>query len=664
MKGLPGRFWILLLLALGAVVLGAIGVLGGSCARGHGCGPGEVVDAVLAAASYLTLNGFDPLDDATARWVAWSTRVARVLAIAFVVVGIGAVVDALLGGYGNLRFRWRSRFGSRELDLILGLSGPGLAFVANACRADSGKTLAVDAAPSTEAIEACRRNGIPLLAGGPADDATLELLDFDRIRHVFVSAGSDEANLAIVFRLAKHLRGKGTAGKKLTSKVHLADVATHAPLLRELSDTHDLYLHVFNAESVTVRELYRAHPLDRFGAGTSAGHPPVGVHLVVLGEGAMADELLLQALQLNILEPSLSVRVQVLCAHPVQAADDWQSRHACHPRRTESGGVVSLEPHEPWKTEKVLPGIEFHRLPGPASELIAWCEQNCGAPGWATTLIVAQPEPAASVAISLSLKGTLDAMRASGMNLECWVHGRSGLLEDLARLLDAGDAAIVRGPAGSGGDGDDDAGGTGIRLFCDYLGECRRDIAVSSVIEAAAERVNDIHSSAGGVPWAELAEAKRESSRQCAAHAWVKKRIALRVASPAAELASVAPELRDYVRDDKDRFLATVEHRRWCAQQLLAGMRPLLGHSITSDPGQWDPQDRERAREWFGSRAGKDAWMRRNRHVDLLPFAALVHFNGVRTGLGDEEQDKDLELARATDFILDGHSVRGALPEG
>ena len=663
MKGLPGRFWILLLLALGAVVLGTIGVLGGSCASGHGCGPGQVVDAVLAAASYLTLNGFDPLDDSTARWVAWSARVARALAIAFVVVGIGAVVDALLGGYGNLRFRWRSRFGSRELDLILGLSGPGLAFVSNACKADREKTLAVDAAPSMEAIDACRRNGIPLLASGPAEGATLELLDFDRIRHVFVSAGTDEANLAIVFRLAKHLRGKGAAGKKLTCKVHLADVATHGPLLRELSDTHDLYVYVFNAESVTVRELYRAHPLDRFGTGTSAGHPPVGVHLVVLGEGAMADELLLQALQLNIHEPSLSVRVQVLCAHPVQAADDWQSRHACHPLRTESGDVVSLEPQEPWKTEKVLPGIEFHRLPGPVSELIAWCEQNCGVPGWATTLIVAQREPAASAAISLSLRGTVGAMRASGMNLECWVHGRSGLLEDLARLLDAGDAAIVRGAAGSGRDGGD-AGGTGIRLFCDYLGECRRDIAVSSAIEAAAERVNDIYASAGGVPWAELAEVKRESSRQCAAHAWVKQRIALRVASPAAELASSASELRDYVQDDRVRFLATVEHRRWCAQQLLAGIRPLLDHPIVGDPGKWNPEDLKRAREWFGSKAGKDAWMRRSRHVDLLPFAALVHFNGVRAGLGDEEQGKDLELARATDFIMDGHSPRGALPEG
>lgn len=663
MKGLPGRFRILLLLGLGAVVLGALGALGDSCAMGQGCGPGHIVDAVLAAASYLTLNGFDPLDDATALWVAWSTRVARALAIAFVVVGVGAVVDALLGGYGNLRFRWRSRFGSRELDLILGLSGPGLAFVSNACKADRGKTLAVDAVPSVEAIDACRRNGIPLLASGPADDATLELLNFDRIKHVFVSAGTDEANLAIVFRLAKHLRGKGTAGKKLICKVHLADVATHAPLLRELSDTHDMYVHVFNAESVTVRELYREHPLDRFGAGASAGHPPVGVHLVVLGESTMADELLLQALQLNIHEPSLSFRVQVLCAHPAQAADDWQSRHTCHPLRTESEGVVSLEPHEPWKTEKVLPRIEFHRLPGPVSELIAWCEENCGAPGWATTLIVAQREPAASAAISLSLRGTLGAMRARGVNLECWVHGRSGVLEDLARLLDVGDAAIVRSAAGSGGNGND-VGGTGIRLFSDYLGECRRDIAVSLVIEAAAERVNNIYSSAGGVSWAELAEAKRESSRQCAAHAWVKQRIALRVASPATELASAAPELRHYVRDDKDRFLATIEHRRWCAQQLLADMRPLLGHPITGDPGQWDPQDRERAREWFDSRAGKVSWMRRNRHVDLLPFACLVHLNGVRAGLGDQEQDKDLELARATDFILDGHRAGGASPEG
>lgn len=669
MKGLPKRFWILLVLATGTVLLGTLGLLGRSEAGGGQYpGPGQLLDAVLEAIAYLTLNGFGPIVG-DSPWSGWSLRIARLLALAFVVTGIGTLVDALLGEFGDRRFQWRARglFGPRELDLVCGLAGPGLSFIDNACADDQARnrrTLAIDAAPSAQAIDACRRRGVPLLAG---DASVLARLRFERIARIFVASGSDDANLRIVFRLAECTRAAGTVHSPARTPcvVHLADTATHAALLKALPPDHGLDLRVFNTETVTVRELYRSHPLDRFGPAYAAragnATPPAGVHLVVLGDGAMADELLLQALQLNIHEPSLSLRVDVLSGDPAHAAGRWQSRHACHPHRSDMGnGGIRLAPDEVWQAERVLPAIDFHALPGSPSTRIAWCQAHCGRPGWATTFVIAVPDASTAATVALELAESLRVLRENA-DVELWIHVRGGYLADVARLFHPSEIA-----------GKDTANGW-IRLFGDYLGECRRDLAVASQIEEAAQRVNRVYDLGAGTDeavfisdrtgieasWRRCGEADRDSSRQAAAHAWVKRRIAARIDLPR-ELAHMPPALREHVGTDPLKLLATVEHRRWCAQQLLAGMAPLFTYPSGNTIEQWNAEDVEKARAWFGSNAAKKSWQRRRRHADLVPFASLAYLNALGINdaaaaylmLGDREQAKDLALSRLTDYVI------------
>lgn len=668
MKGLPRRFWVLILLATGTVVLGTLGLLGrGLSGSSPDPGPGHLFDAVLEAISYLTLNGFNPIDPDTDGWgdlATWSIRAARVLALVFVITGISVLVDALLGEFGNWRFRWRARgpFSPRSLDLVCGLAGPGLSFIHNTCpgdQDDNKRTLAIDAAPSTHAIDICQRKGVPLMMADAGDASVLARLKLERIARVFVSTGSDDANLRIVFLLAEHTRHRdvGSTQSPMLCVVHLDDATSYAPLLKALPSDHSLDLRIFNTESVTVRELYRSYPLDRFHQAPAphpgSGMPPTGIHLVVLGDGAMADELLLQAQQLNVYEPSLSLRVDVLCRHPGHAADRWQSRYVCHPHRKdlESGGI-RLSPEAVWKTENVLPCIGFHPWPGVARAQIAWCETHCGQPGWTTTFVIALQDPNEAAATALGLVETLRAMRGQA-GVELWIYLRHGNLENVRRLFDAAD--LANGEEGW------------IRLFGDYLGECSRDLAVASRIEAAAQRVNLIYNLPPGAReadfladqaaakdfWRACEEAHRDSSRQAAAHAWIKQRIAARL-DLQRELDHAAPSLRDYVGNDPVKLLATIEHRRWCAQQLLAGMTPLLAHPTAATAGQWNADDLDIARAWFGSSEAKKSWQRRNRHADLVPFASLAHFNVLQDGIGDKEQTKDLSLARLNAFIIGG----------
>jgi len=668
MKGLPKRFWFLLALAVGTVSLGTLGLLVRSIAGGQSFNLGQLLDAMLEATSYLTLNSFGPIERGPGDWdglAAWSIRIARMLALVFVLTGIGVLVDALLGKAGNWRFQRRARglFGPRNLDLICGLAGPALSFIDNNCPEDQAanrRTLVIDAAPSAHAQDLCQRKKVPLLAQDAEDERVLSRLKLDRVARVFVCMDSDEASIGIVFRLARQVRNQdvGNSKARLLCVVYLVDTDLHAPLLKALPLEHGLDLRVFNVESVTVREWYRSHPLDRFGPAHCLDspvldNPPAGVHLVVLGDGKMADELLLQALQLNIYEPSLSLRVDVLCENPQRAAERWQSLHACYfefpqTERREKGSVW-LRPDTVWEADHVLPEIGFHLLPGSASARMRWFEGQCSKPGWATTLVVAVDNAEAAAGIALCLAETLRVMR-KGADVELWVYIRSGRLDDVALLFDSADVASK------------DVNGGWIFLFGDYLGDCRRDLVVARRIEEAAQRVNRVYRLSGDEDeakflsdekeviedWHKCNEADRASSRQAAAHAWVKQRIVSRI-DLANEL-TISPELRDYVGNSPTKLLSTIEHRRWCAQQLLDGMTPL----IVRPAEQWIAIDQENARAWFEDGAKKRSWKQRNRHVDLMPFASLAHLDTVEAGLGAKEQSKDLNLARLTDFIVTG----------
>ncbi len=115
-------------------------------------------------------------------------------------------------------------------------------------------------------------------------------------------------------------------------------------------------------------------------------------------------------------------------------------------------------------------------------------------------------------------------------------------------------------------------------------------------------------------------------------------------------------DLRQRALADPSWLLATIEHRRWCAQQLLRGMRPLLALPVAMDPRQWHEDDRRKADDWFGSREAKQAWRLRGYHIDLMSFESLACFDALegRAGQGGIEQENDLTISRMTDYIIDG----------
>ncbi len=606
-------------------------------------GFGQFVDVLFASLALLAVEGFDPLEPGQAGGAL--IRLARLSALLWVALAAASILDAIAGYLTSFRFWLReTKFPwsePRSVDLVCGLGWHGLSFINDRHAhgaAPRRPMLAIDPAPSDQARADCRRNGVPLREVAADRGGVLETMDLRRIATVFVATGSDAGNMRIVLALARRLRAvQGTqAGPRLICTVHLADAAGYDALLKTLPANHLLDLRIFNSHSVTARELYREHWLDRFSA---APDDIRGAHLVLFGDGAMADELLLQALQLNIYEAPKTLRIDVLCTDAATTAAGWMQRHPCYVRSTVGTSCVEIAADAIWEQDNVLPRIRFHDLPRSARGQVEWCEVHCGEAGWIGTAIVALDETASSATIALNIAATLHAIPG----MELWVYvGSQELVADIGQALarSAGDAAGR------------------MHVFSAYPGQSRRVQAMSGEIEEAARRVNRVYGLKPVPPpqcsafladctgmdedWFGLRESDRNASRQAASHAWVKDRISGRVhAGSAADLI---------------QLLAVAEHRRWCAQQLLDGMRPLLQRSVPRDPAQWDESDRANALAWFGSKSAKNAFRDRRYHIDLMSFADLACLDTLdpQQRWGTEEQANDLHIARHTRYIVAG----------
>jgi hypothetical protein len=86
------------------------------------------------------------------------------------------------------------------------------------------------------------------------------------------------------------------------------------------------------------------------------------------------------------------------------------------------------------------------------------------------------------------------------------------------------------------------------------------------------------------------------------------------------------------------RELAEMEHRRWCAERLMAGWRPL-------------PERLEG--EWAGGKEARAAFKAQKLHIDLNPFDQL----------SPDEQKKDFSQIRGTpDYMRNASARRRSAP--
>jgi hypothetical protein len=542
-------------------------------------------------------------------------RLSQTLAILFVLFSAGVVVEAAFKLFSRILLWFRVR---RPHDLVIGLGTTGQSILQDSSRRKH-PVVAIEIQPDPATKQLCSRLGISLRAGNASEPAVLKDLGLGLTEKAFVCTGSDDTNMRIVSRIASlrsdHRSRRGSfpraarGPKKENSAEMLCAVGiSHHENLQTLRNClppgHGIDLRIFNKEEATARAFLATHHLDRFSA-SSDSHC---AQIILVGDSPLADALLRQILQQGIFESGKSLEVIRLCARPRSACRAFVDEYPCYKQRPgTASGPWKAEPLPVWETENVLAAVHFHHLPDSDVGKIEWFEkqfQRDRGQKRVTTVLVACATSSASAHLTSVIIPLLEQTRIKqSRDIAIWSYfdtNDATMREDLERTLNT-DAPTL--PVG---------------IISDFLGRCTRQLADGSELDALAYRINGYYWEPRGADlddeaklhelWRDLSENDRDSNRQAAAHALVKWRILRRLRRDGRS--------EDEIKDE----LARCEHRRWCAEYLLKGFRPLT--RIPSEHPRWEqkPKEKRKIESWFGDKKAKASYKDTKRHVDLIPY--------------------------------------------
>jgi hypothetical protein len=581
-----------------------------------------ITDAALTAVSHLTLNAFDVAADGPG---AVLIRIGRLLAVGFALTTVASVMNGLFWWVDDLALSWAR---SRPHDLICGLGWRGRAFVADTAEARIA-TVAVERSPDESARDACARMGVALVEGDATDPETMRKVGVSSVRCAFVSCGKDETSMRVMHQLAKTAQGA-----RMVCCVGLRSQRRFQVLQNALPEGHQIDLRIFNTESITARMYLESNPIDRFTASPSVA----GAHVILLGASAMATAVAYQVLQQGIFEPGKGLMITWITPDAATACRLFAERHPVFQSRPPDSleGPWIAEPEAVWMQEGVLPKVRFFELPLSDRVLLGLLEDGdrVAFDSWVTSVIVGIEDPAASVSIAYAVAPHLESARLRNnrdITIACYYNTPEDVYRgDIERALNRDFPSLP------------------VRVFADFMGDCSKQVVRGDVVDRIARRVNGIYSlqDIGAADfdercnrlWRDLSENDKESNRQAAAHAWVKARIRARL---------LRQSLNSKVVDEA---LAHVEHRRWCAEYLLEGFRPLTRIPSSDAPFHLSAAEKSDVAEWFESAQAKKACKRVKRQADLLPFDAFDKVFGPIAAA--KERGKDLRQIRALDFLL------------
>lgn len=617
-------------------------------------------DRFLRASAYVALDGFDALAVQTTCGASASPdldrqckEIQRQEASSILLVRIGrslavlsVAIVVLILFWQKLAYQWKLFFVRRRQghDLVIGLGWYGKELVKD-CK-DNIPTIAIDPDPDIIAKDLCKQNDIPIIVGSPLSAEVLrDWAGIDKVGRVFIAAGNDDRNLEIAYAV---ISARTVDGLILAINLDPKNTQFLYDMLQTFERRKVGEIHVFDSKSVTARLLFsnelpsKSSPycIDRFEEVEGAKK----AHIVIVGDAGMADAILRQSVQSCIFEKDVEVKFDVIRPDAKEYAEQWGQEFGCFALKEEANGDVYTPQKPIWLSEKVLPEISFNTLSIQNRGLLDWCETNMN-PEAVTTFIVAMQDVKASSNVLRDVINILkyiyrkNAIRKKDQ-FEVWLYLNSmneKLVEHMRDQYNQKQDNV-----------DKDAASLNVRVFTDYISGFSRDLAVFKSIDVRAKRVNAAYFSISSQfspdkqqkeidnAWAKCTYLDRASSRMCAAHIDIKLRIENRL--------SCNKKIDPKIEQGK------IEHRRWCAQYLMAGFAPLLSGSddasvppnlIYTKNSEADAENRYKRSlyDWFGEGKLKQIYKDLRMHADLMPYNHIPIIEGEKIGSGTHNKD-------------------------
>ena len=574
----------------------------------------------------------------------WWEILARIFAALFFMLAASTVAMSYLGG--ELR-RWRIARGKHHI--LVGAGWKGRQLAESIIR--SGEKLLIIDKKLPVAIENwCADNKVPTIEGDALEDETWSQAGLRNADTIYIFCGKDQESM----------EATAVAARALVDHLPKASIKCYAELqsqrnfqvlMNALPEDKKLEVNLLNAEKVTARELIRRYPLDRFEANPEAEIS----HVIIIGNTSMARAILRHVMDFGIFEPEKRLAIRLFVEDAAHVTQEFLARYPVFKKeKSYSDGSFTLTPKDHWVIqEKILPTIQIHPMtasddfllnPEKGLERVFQPDSN----PQVISLFVAIDDGNRSVRVSENIaKWLMHHRQDKQCDIQLFCYVATGILEyrrDIHRSLNAVEPDL---PVIIFGDFVDDFSEVNVR------GDVLDQLAIG-ICEMYGQKYNP--SIQPSEAWSESSENDKNSNRLAASHADLKMRYFRRSAKPGVIDPTIVKEL------------SQMEHRRWCAEYLLRGFRPLVSFpsaregllsQVANKIGlyQLSDTDKEKIRRWFSGKKGKDSFRKQKFHLDLMPFHELKPVidaafpkNGTGKSKGDEEMDKDEDQVR---FILE-----------
>ena len=490
--------------------------------------------------------------------------------------------------------------------VVCGLGEVGLRLALEYRRAEKKRwqVIAIENRGQPEAIVEAQRAGIPVIVGDARDPASLRRARVHVARHILAACTDHESNAMIAATVGDLTRDRPAGLAPLDTWLFITD-----PHLRESLQTrgllpgpatrHRVNVRGIDIHDVSARAALERHPLDFRGIRPG---DPIPVRLVIVGLGPMGRSLALHAARLAHFADARKLTLTLLDA--VGAATLTRT----HPALAD---VCTLDPWSPPSAVDLATALVDRFLPKgqPIQEWLTFavCYENVDRRRSGVDSARADDDRNFALGVMLA--------REVRDRLSTHSVGASGNAQVLVYLKQRAGYASLLDPSGEHG---------GIRERLHAFGMVEDISSRSRLIEEDQDRLAQalhqdfLDQNPGREPWEILPEEYRESNRQAADHIPVKLRA---LGHKRAPLKGRKDPLAA-IPDDQVETLAEMEHRRWCAERLLAG--------------------------WVVGPRGTEPDRIRKIHPDLVPWADLP----------PAAKQKDRDQVRAIPKVL------GAIKEG
>lgn len=573
------KVWLPLMLVGATILLGWIGYYDFFQTRAPD-GRASIWEAFFWAAG-LPLQETAAIEPGDWEHIGPSLHIARVLGL-FVIPY--AFVLAFLALFGTvlrpLRIRsWRWFAAGREHTIVCGLGWKGYE-LAHDLMQQQKKVAVVEADPDNPLIRAAHDLGAVVIRGDATHPATLQDAGARRADKIFVACDSDETNVRVLEQIAWLAASQDGRRHPLDCSVEIHDYRTREFVHRMFARGRGLRLSSFDTYETTARQLLDLHPFDRLPGDGNRSEARV----VILGHSPMARAILFQALLLGHLPPPRRLRISVLTEDPAGDHAEFLRSFPCFGPEVADSQTGAL-------SRQVLPEVSFSALPASDTLLLAEGETllrvvSAGTVSSIYACIDDGLRSAAYASAMLPALATAAANHGADVQLLCYYEypedEHRALVEESLRDL---------------------APGIPVHAFENFLTGFSVDRVEGRPVDDIARQIAaSYREEYGGPGWWEMSEADRISNRRAADH------VAVKLRSVGAELVdSEAGDPAFSFSEAEVAMLSEVEHRRWCAEKLLNGWRPL-------------PRTPENRARW---QKEKENLKRQKLHFDLVPFSEL-----------------------------------------